>query len=44
MRALSKVDARVEISNRPALTLLQRVLDRATPRFEDGVTCVSAAL
>lgn len=41
---ISHVDALVEISNRPAFTLLQRILDRATVRFEDGVTCISAAL
>jgi ribosomal protein S18 acetylase RimI-like enzyme len=40
----SQVDARVEISNRPALQLLRRVLGQATRRFEDGVTCISAAL
>jgi predicted N-acetyltransferase YhbS len=38
------VDALVEISNRPALNLLHRILDRATSRFEDGVTCISATL
>jgi GNAT superfamily N-acetyltransferase len=41
---ISRVDAFVEISNRPALNLLRRILDRATSRFEDGVTCISAAL
>jgi len=38
------VEALVEISNRPARNLLQRILDHATQRFEDGVTCISAAL
>jgi predicted N-acetyltransferase YhbS len=38
------IDALVEISNRPALTLLHRVLGHATVRFEDGVTCISATL
>jgi ribosomal protein S18 acetylase RimI-like enzyme len=41
---ISHVDALVQISNRPALSLLQRILDHATLRFEDGVTCISAAL
>ena len=41
---VSHVDALVEISNRPALNLLQRILDHATLRFDDGVTCISAAL
>jgi ribosomal protein S18 acetylase RimI-like enzyme len=41
---ISHVDAFVQISNRPALNLLHRVLDRATSRFEDGVTCISATL
>ena len=38
------VEALVEISNRPARNLLQRLLDHATQRFEDGATCISAAL
>jgi protein lysine acetyltransferase len=41
---INHVEAFVEISNRPARNLLQRILDQATQRFEDGVTCISAAL
>ncbi len=41
---IRRVDALVQMSNRPALTLLQRVLDRAAFRIEDGATCISATL
>ncbi len=41
---IRRVDALVELSNRPALNLLQRILDHATSRFEDGVTCISVML
>lgn len=41
---IRRVDALVEMSNRPALNLLRRILNRPTERFEGGVACVSAAL
>jgi GNAT superfamily N-acetyltransferase len=41
---ISHVDALMQISNRAALNLLQRILGHATSRFEDGVTCISATL